>query len=97
MTTALETLSRGLCPWLQPALEQFETARRTGTLGHAWLISGPAGVGKLNLALVLARRLLGDDRPPGVLEAGAALEALAVRHAPADRHPDLQWLYPEVE
>ena len=97
MTTALETLSRQLCPWLEPALEQFETARRTGSLGHAWLISGPAGIGKLNLALVLARRLLGDDRPPTPLSAAAALEALAARHEPADRHPDLHWLHPEEE
>jgi DNA polymerase III subunit delta' len=95
--TALETLSQRLYPWLTPALDQFETARRAGSLGHAWLISGPAGVGKINLALVLARRLLGDDRQPAVLEAAAALAALPGRHEPTNRHPDLHWLYPEEE
>jgi DNA polymerase-3 subunit delta' len=97
MTTALETLSQRLCPWLAPALEQFAIARRAGSLGHAWLISGPAGVGKLNLALVLANSLLGAKAEPKELDAAAALAALATRHAPMDRHPDLHWLYPEED
>ena len=50
-----------MLPWLEPALAQFETARLAGTLGHAWLISGPAGVGKINFALVLALPALRDD------------------------------------
>ena len=95
--TAVDTLSQRLFPWLTPALEQFETARRAGSLGHAWLISGPAGVGKINLALVLARRLLGEDRPVAVLDAAAGLAALPGRHEPTNRHPDLHWLYPEEE
>lgn len=98
MTAALETLSRRLLPWLEPALAQLETARRAGSLGHAWLISGPAGVGKVNFALALARRLFRDDAElPGVLDAGAALAAMAARHEPMDRYPDLHWLYPEEE
>jgi DNA polymerase-3 subunit delta' len=94
MTSALDTLSRRLLPWLEPALAQLDTARRTGSLGHAWLISGPAGVGKVNLALVLARRLLGDDSEQTALGAEEALAAMAARHEPIDRHPDLHWLYP---
>lgn len=97
MTSAYDTLSQRLCPWLEPAFAQFEAARSAGTLGHSWLISGPSGVGKINLALVLARRLLGDDRPPAVLDAAAAVAALPLRHEPSDRHPDLHWLYPEEE
>jgi DNA polymerase III subunit delta' len=97
MTSALETLSGRLLPWLEPALAQLDTARRAGSLGHAWLISGPAGVGKVNLALVLARRLLGNDAEPAILDSEAALAAMAVRHEPVDRHPDLHWLYPEED
>jgi DNA polymerase-3 subunit delta' len=97
MISPIETLSRQLCPWLVPALEQFETARRAGSLGHAWLISGPAGIGKLNLALVLARRILGAGDSPAELDAAAALTALAARHDPLDRHPDLHWLHPEED
>lgn len=95
MTAAVDALSRGLLPWLEPALANLEAARRAGALGHAWLISGPAGVGKVNLALVLARRLLGDDTDHRSLDAPAALAAMDARHEWADRHPDLHWLYPE--
>jgi DNA polymerase-3 subunit delta' len=97
VTTAIETLSTRLLPWLAPVLEQFEAARARGQLGHAWLISGPAGVGKINLALVLASRLLDAGAPPGKLDADAALAALAGRHARQDRHPDLHWLHPEED
>jgi DNA polymerase III subunit delta' len=97
MSSNVETLSRRLLPWLAPTLAQLETARRVGSLGHAWLISGPAGVGKVNLALVLARRLFGDEAEPAVLDAGSALAAMAARHEPTDGHPDLHWLYPEED
>lgn len=97
MSSAVETLSRHLLPWLEPTLEQLEAARRAGTLGHAWLITGPAGVGKLNLVLALARRLFGDDAAHAPLDADAALAAIAARHEPMDRHPDLHWLHPEED
>jgi DNA polymerase III subunit delta' len=95
MTSPWQTLSNALCPWLAPALDQFEAARRDEHLGHAWLISGPAGSGKINLALVLARRLLGSETAPITLDPDAALVAFAARHEPMDRHPDLHWLHPE--
>ena len=97
MTSPLESLSTRLLPWLEPALRQFETAHARGQLGHAWLISGPAGVGKINLALVLANRLLGAPAPPAKLDAVTALAALRERHKPMDRHPDLHWLHPEED
>jgi DNA polymerase III subunit delta' len=97
MTTALQTLSEKLCPWLDPAFQQVSTAHRAGHLGHAWLISGPAGTGKLNLALALAHRMLGGEGGSADLDADAALSALAARHTPMDRHPDLHWLHPEED
>ena len=95
---ALKTLQSKLCPWLRPALERLESAHAAQRLGHAWLIAGPAGVGKLNLALVFACRLLDRRRAPGELPELSPSEAVAAlrdRHSPADHHPDLHWLFPE--
>ena len=91
-----ETLSKGICPWLQAPLEQLEAAHRDGRLGHGWLLAGPRGVGKINLALTAARRLLeGTDGAVRLLGAEEAAAAMAERHEPADHHPDLHWLFPE--
>jgi DNA polymerase-3 subunit delta' len=94
MTAAIEALTQRLLPWLEPAFAKLDAARAAGTLGHAWLLSGPAGVGKTNLALVLAARLFAPDARHGALEPAAALAAMAARHEPLDRHPDLHWLHP---
>ena len=94
MTPLFAALSRRLLPWLEPPFAQLDASRRAGTLGHAWLISGPAGVGKINLALAVATRLLGDDARHGDLDPATALAAMAARHEPTDRHPDLHWLHP---
>ena len=94
--TPLETLGTRLCPWLFPALERLQAARRAERLGHAWLIAGPPGVGKLNLAFVAARQLLhGNPAEPAPLGPKEAVEALASRYEPADHHADLHWLHPE--
>ena len=98
--TALQTLQRKLCPWLRPPLSRLESAYAAERLGHAWLIAGARGVGKLNLALVFARRLLERRRPteePPDLAAAEAVAALRDRHLPADHHPDLHWLFPEED
>lgn len=94
MSSPIEALSTSLLPWLEPAFAQLDAARSAGTLGHAWLLAGPAGVGKLNLGLVVAARLLDNGAAHGTLEPAAALAAMAARHEPLDRHPDLHWLHP---
>jgi DNA polymerase-3 subunit delta' len=93
---ALHTLQTRLCPWLKGALSRLEAAYEAQRLGHAWLIGGPAGSGKLNLALVFTRRLLGrgPKQEPADLSPEDAVAAYAGRHAPADHHPDLHWLFP---
>jgi len=94
----LKTLQSKLCPWLRPALERLESAHAAQRLGHAWLIAGPPGVGKLNLALAFARRLLdsrrGQDALPD-LSPSEAVAAMRDRHLPADHHPDLHWVFAE--
>ncbi|HUO68169.1 MAG TPA: hypothetical protein VMV37_11560 [Gammaproteobacteria bacterium] len=96
---ALETLQRRLCPWLRGSLSRLEAAYAAQRLGHAWLIGAPAGSGKLNLALVFARRLLerGPKQDPPDLSAAEAVAAYAERRAPADHHPDLHCLFPEED
>ena len=89
-------LATKLCPWLRPALRQLDAARAGERLGHAWLVTGPAGVGKLNLALVVADRLLhaGRSGEPPELGPAEAAAAMRERHEPYDHPPDLHWLFP---
>lgn len=95
-TSAHETLSTAVCPWLEEPLGRLEAAHADGRLGHGWLLAGPRGVGKINLALTFARRLLeGAGGAVRLLGAREAAGAMSVRHEPADRHPDLHWVFPE--
>ena len=54
---------------------------------------------RLNLALVFAHRVLARRiaTAPQDLDAAAAVAAMRDRHAPADHHPDLHWVYPEED
>jgi len=82
---------------LLPALEQLESAYAHQRLGHAWLIHGPEGIGKTNLALVFATRLLegAADSAPDALAPEHFLAGMSNRHEAQNHHPDLHWLYPE--
>jgi len=69
----------------------FVEGIRSGRLHHAWLIGGPAGIGKATLAYRVARRLLGLRRGE---EAGVASLDLdpgtpASRQVAALSHPNL--------
>jgi DNA polymerase III subunit delta' len=93
-------LGTHLCPWLRPALARLEAAHAEGRLGHAWLLAGPRGTGKINLALAFANRLLtrkpATSQPPE-LGPGEFVAAIRGRHVPTDHHPDLHWLFPEED
>ncbi|MDZ4375705.1 MAG: DNA polymerase III subunit delta' [Phenylobacterium sp.] len=67
----------------------FESARARGRLHHAWLLTGPEGVGKATFAYRAARRLLGAPPAPdhGVL--GADPDHPVSRQVAARSHPDL--------
>ena len=44
------------------AVGAFESAWRAGTLHHAWLLTGPKGVGKATFARAAATRAVGQPR-----------------------------------
>lgn len=67
----------------------FDDARARGRLHHAWLLTGPEGVGKATFAYRAARRLLGGplDREFGLL--GVDPEHPVSRQVLGRAHPDL--------
>jgi DNA polymerase-3 subunit delta' len=52
----------------------LESAFRSGRLAHAWLISGPRGVGKATLAYRFARFVLANGGGGGAMSLGLGLE-----------------------
>ena len=76
-----------LAPWLQTQLKSLLSQR-----GHAWLLSGPSGLGQFELALALARTWLcdtpADDGACGVCSSCHAVEV--------HTHADLCMLLPET-
>jgi DNA polymerase III subunit delta' len=69
-------------------------AYRSGRMPHAWLIGGPAGIGKATLAYRLARFVLANPVAAAPAVQSAASLAVAPNHPSAQRvaaqaHPDL--------
>ena len=67
----------------------FEAARGRGRLHHAWLLTGPEGVGKATFAYRAARRLLGAPAYPDLGVLGADPSHPVARQVAARSHPDL--------
>jgi len=67
----------------------FEDARARGRLHHAWLVTGPPGLGKATLSFRIARRLLGAAPDPRHGLLGAAPQDPVSRLVSQDAHPDL--------
>ena len=70
----------------------FLDALDRGRLHHAWLLTGPEGVGKATLAYRMARRLLGARPEPSLGLLGAAPSDVVSRQVAARSHPDLMVL-----
>ncbi|RYX91963.1 MAG: DNA polymerase III subunit delta' [Comamonadaceae bacterium] len=76
-----------LAPWLQVQLRGLLQQR-----GHAWLLSGPSGLGQFDLALALARAWLCENpTPDGACNVCGSCHAVDVH-----THADLCMLMPET-
>lgn len=73
------------------AVHLLRQALEEGELSHAYLFTGPSGIGKGTLARALASALLcqGSPRPCG--------ECRSCRLVASGNHPDLFWVQPESE
>ena len=81
------TPSRRFAPWLQTQLESLLTQR-----GHAWMLSGPSGLGQFELALALATAWL-CEQPTAQGACGQCGSCHAVE---VHTHADLCMLLPET-
>lgn len=75
----------------------FLDALDRGRLHHAWLLTGPEGVGKATLAYRMARRLLGAKLDPAFGALGASPTDFVSRQVAARSHPDLMVLERETD
>ncbi len=71
------------------AKAQFYQSVQSGRLGHGWLFSGARGVGKMSLALLIARAIL-SDRPP------VCDDDLEATFASEDGHLVTQQVHPDL-
>ena len=81
------TERRQLAPWLQVQLESLLSQR-----GHAWLLSGPSGLGQFELAMALARAWLCEAPTPQ----GACGHCGSCHAVDVHTHADLRMLIPET-
>ena len=70
----------------------FEAARARRRLHHAWLLTGPEGVGKATFAYRAARRLLGAPPDPEYGVLGSSPGHPVSRQVAARSHPDVMVL-----
>ncbi|HLY30884.1 MAG TPA: DNA polymerase III subunit delta' [Ktedonobacterales bacterium] len=73
----------------------LERAILSGQISHAYLLTGPEGIGKTTLALAFASALLCQRRLPD--SAGACGECQACRKIAHGSHPDVQIIAPEKD
>lgn len=75
----------------ESAIAAFRDSFASGRLHHAWLISGPEGVGKALFADKAALRVLAEGAGPAVDSAGLDVPAShpIARYIEAGSHPDL--------
>ncbi|WPL15519.1 DNA polymerase III subunit delta' [Thiorhodovibrio winogradskyi] len=88
------TAGRELPPWLVGHWQRLWKAQVKGRLGHAWLFTGPVGLGKRLFAERLARALLCQHPDEDGAPCGVCSECHLID---AGYHPDLQRIVPDAE
>lgn len=86
--------SLSLLPWQSERWAELVERRRNGRFPHALLISGPAGIGKVQFVRRLATALVCEVDDPGQAPCG---QCQACRLAGSGTHPDIVWVSPEEE
>ena len=78
----------------EKAANAFSSARKSGRLHHAWLLTGPRGVGKASFAREAATRILAEAAGPPVELPGleTSPDHPIARLLAAGSHPDFRWL-----
>jgi DNA polymerase-3 subunit delta' len=76
-------------PWQQRIYDRAASALDAGRLGHALLFAGPAQLGKRDVAVRLAQRLLCEQRLP---EGGPCGRCRGCHLLEAGTHPDYQFI-----
>jgi DNA polymerase-3 subunit delta' len=79
-------------PWHAANWALLQVARRNDRLAHAWLLEGPAGLGKQGFARRLAAALVCTAPGP---DGEACGRCRACQQCAADTHPDVLTLTPE--
>lgn len=76
------------------AVEQFLAAWKSGAMHHAWLLSGPRGVGKARFAMDAAERVLAEAAGPAIEAPGLGVpdDHPVGRLVAAGSHPDFRFL-----
>jgi len=73
----------------------FLSAHKSGKLHHGWMLEGPSGIGKSQLARKIAAYILGADCAPDTLD--CAVDDPVAQKLLAGAHPDLRWLSREPD
>lgn len=87
-------MAEQLLPWQQTQWNRLNIAREHGRLPHALLLTGPAGLGKLEFARLLGNSLVCES--PGIQNMPCGV-CKHCRLALAEGHPDIRNVNPEEE
>ena len=73
----------------QAAIDSFSLASESGRMPHAWLLTGPKGVGKASFAYLAARALMSSKTPERMGDWTKAHQNDDARLVETEAHPDL--------